>query len=446
MKPLAIVILGASGNLARKKLLPALSILHQRKKLPSSYIVAGCGRTEHTNESFRAVLGVAGEFAESVVYKTGIAGLKKFLADEFLKRGAGEEYDTMIFMALPPAVFEKTASELCMEGFGKTARLVVEKPFGTDLESAKTLNRSLLECFPEERIFRIDHYLAKEAVQNILVFRFANMIFDSAWNSSCIESIHINALETSGVEDRGAYFDNAGIIRDMVQNHLIQLLCLITMDAPVSLSSEDIRQQKLQILRAMRIDKCVCGQYEKYGIERGVQPDSTTPTFTEMQLSVNTMRWSGVPIYIRAGKSMPRTGTEIGIRFKHLPRVLFNENDEIEPNKVIFKIQPGEGIVIDMASKIPGREGGVASANMNFCYRDTFSEQIPEAYQRLLLDAVNGDKTLFVSSEEIELAWKVVDKVGNYTSKFSYEGRVMPGTRLGIDWIDFERYKGVCEI
>ena len=302
MKPLAIVILGASGNLAKKKLMPALHVLHRRGRLPDACLVIGCGRTVHSNESFRKEFDVTEAFSASVVYKTGINGLWNFISSQFTSLGYPGEFDVMFFMALPPSAYEKTSAELLAEGFSNNARLVVEKPFGYDFESARLLNSALLGNFTEDRIFRIDHYLAKEAVQNILVFRFANMIFDASWNSHCIESIHINALETFGVGDRGAYFDKSGIIRDMVQNHLIQLLCLIAMDAPVSLSPEDIRQQKLQILRALRIESCVCSQYESYNEEPGVPSASTTPTFVELQLSVNTMRWSGVPIYIRAGR------------------------------------------------------------------------------------------------------------------------------------------------
>ncbi|GAH60149.1 unnamed protein product, partial [marine sediment metagenome] len=257
-------------------------------------------------------------------------------------------------MALPPLVYAATAEELSREGFGEESILIIEKPYGNDYNSANKLNAEIKSFFDESQIFRIDHYLAKEAVQNILVFRFANSLFYPVWNSRYIESIQINAFESIGVERRGAYFDKVGIIRDMVQNHLMQLLSLITMEAPVSLEAEDIRVQKINLLKAVSFLESYRDQYNGYRDEKGVADGSTTETYAELKLSINNFRWIGMPVYIRVGKALNRRGTEIGIRFNPLPRLLFNEKGDIPPNIIIFKIQPAEGIILGCFKQIPG--------------------------------------------------------------------------------------------
>jgi len=436
--PTAIVILGASGDLATNKLIPALSRLHARGMLCADCLVVGSGRTAFTDEEFRARFKITPQFGQRLLYHAGTAGLKQYL-------DARGPFRTIIFfMALPPAEYAQKAQELRREGFGAEARLIVEKPFGNDYDSARALNAELAACFSEKQIFRIDHYLAKEAVQNVLVFRFANSLFEPVWNSHYIESIQINAFETVGVADRGAYFDHAGILRDMVQNHLMQLLCLLTMEAPVSLSAEDIRAQKIAVLKALKIDQCLRGQYRGYRQEKNVRPDSATETYAEMQCAINTLRWSGTPVFIRTGKSLNRKGTEIGVKFRPLPHILFNESGGLKQNRIIFKIQPSEGIILDLSSKVPGGEMRIAQTTMAFCYRDAFADEIPEAYQKLLQDAIAGDRTLFVGAEETEMAWKTLGPVLDAGEIITYEPGIAPPAQFCPDWINFEEYQSAC--
>ncbi len=376
--------------------------------------------------------------ASRLYYQKGISGLKERLSS------LGDFSRFIFFLALPPEVYTATARELCKEGFGQGASIIIEKPFGYDYASAERLNRELTACFDESQIFRIDHYLGKEAVQNILVFRYANALFYPIWNSRYIESIQISALEDAGIFERGAYFDHAGIIRDMVQNHLLQLLCLLTMEAPTTLSSADIRLQKISLLRSMSVEACFRAQYKGYRSEAGVRPDSTTETFAELKLSIGDFRWTGTTVTIRSGKAAPRKATEIGFVLRPLPKLLFNTQGDIAPNRIIFKIQPNEGIILDLSSKVPGTDAAIAGTHMNFCYRDSFTGEIPEAYKRLLLDAIKGDRTLFVSAEETEAAWKLLEPVLDKGELEFYERGTMPESQLGIDWIDFETYKGIC--
>jgi len=431
----AIVILGASGDLAKRKLLPALNKLYQNGSIASDSIVVGSGRTEFTKEQFRDRFdNLSPEFKDQLFYHQGIEGLKKYI-DEI-----GEFERVVVFFSLPPSVYGKTSKQLCDEGFCKKVTLIIEKPFGYDFESARHLNNELKKYYREDQIFRIDHYLAKEAVQNILVFRFANSLFESIWNNNFIESIQIEAFEKIGVEDRGAYFDGAGIIRDMVQNHLSQLLSLITMEPPVTLEADDIRMQKINILKCLEVKNWVKYQYHGYHKEKGVASDSSTETFAEMQLAINNFRWYGVPIFVRTGKYLPHKGTSIGIRLKRMPNLLFNHAGRIASNKIIFRIQPESGINVDLATKIPGTNFNITHTNMAFSYRDVFSQEVPEAYQKLLLDALNGDASLFVSDEETEISWKKFDKVIADTTYSTYEPGTMPPPQFYNEYIDFSHY------
>jgi glucose-6-phosphate 1-dehydrogenase len=434
----AIVIVGASGDLAKRKLIPALNALYLDGRLGEGSIVVGTGRSDFTDESFRGRFNFDDSFRSRLHYHRYLHGLKARLSS------LGDFSRFIFFLALPPEVYAATARELFNEGFGRSASIIIEKPFGYDYASAEQLNRELTDCFDESQIFRIDHYLGKEAVQNILVFRYANALFYPIWNSRYIESIQISALEDAGIFERGAYFDHAGILRDMVQNHLLQLLCLLTMEAPTTLAPEDIRLQKISLLRSMSVDACFRSQYAGYRTEPGVAPDSTTETFTELRLSINNFRWTGTTVAIRSGKGATRKGTEIGIRLRPLPKLLFNTQGDIAPNRIIFKIQPNEGIILDLSSKVPGTDAALSGTHMNFCYRDSFAGEIPEAYKRLLLDAIKGDRTLFVSAEETEAAWKLLAPVLDKGEIDSYEKGTLPESRLGIDWIDFEAYKGIC--
>ncbi|MBN1685512.1 MAG: glucose-6-phosphate dehydrogenase [Spirochaetales bacterium] len=438
VKNTAVVILGASGDLAQRKLIPALSALYDAGEIDDTIRIIGSGRTELTDEEFREKFNLTGGFRNLLSYHTGMEGLRSYI------ESAGAFEHIVFFLALPPKVYADTAASLYEEGFRKNVTLIIEKPFGYDYQSAQELNRRLNEYFDESQIFRIDHYLAKEAVQNILVFRFANSIFYPIWNANYIESIQINAFEQIGVEDRGAYFDGAGMIRDMVQNHLMQMICLLTMEAPVSLDAEDIRTQKMSVLKALEVEECYRAQYEGYRDEPGIASDSQTETYAEMKLKINNFRWNGMPIYLRAGKALHRKGTEIGFKFRRLPKLLFNRDGSVEPNTIIFQIQPSEGIVVDLSSKIPGNESRITRTNMKFCYSDSFSGEIPEAYQKLLLDALKGNRTLFVSAEEAEISWRKMEKVLDKGELTMYPRGRMPVSRFQIDWIDFDRFCPVC--
>jgi len=435
----AIVILGASGDLAKRKLIPALSHLYGTGLIDKVGLIVGTGRTPFTHEQFRERFDVSSSFAGMLHYHQGIPGIR-----DFINRNA-EVDEVVFFMALPPSVYAKETRELYDEGFRDKARIIIEKPFGYDYESAKVLNDELHQYYKESQIFRIDHYLAKEAVQNILIFRFSNSLFYPIWNSQHIESIQISGFEEDGVGGRAGYFDRAGVIRDMVQNHLTQLLCLATMEAPVSLDPEDIRAQKINVLKSIRVADCCRFQYKGYREEKGVSSDSNTETYAEIKLFIDNYRWTGCPIYIRSGKALNRKGTEIGFRLKSVPRLLFNKSGEIEPNKIVFKIQPAEGIIVDIVNKVPGMDVRITSTNMAFCYRDSFIERIPEAYERLLLDALRGDRTLFVSSDEAETSWKVFEPILDKGPVGSYEPGSDPHPCMGEHWINFEKYKGLCE-
>jgi glucose-6-phosphate 1-dehydrogenase len=434
----AIVILGASGNLTRKKLIPALYQLHRKGLLAGCGRIIGEGRTQFTDEQFRAQVGVRDDFAKLVVYHQGVKGLKKYLSS------MGAVSRIIFFFALPPSVYGSTAKELVDEGFGRESSIIIEKPFGSDYASALSLNGELSRYFDESRIFRNDHYLAKDAVQNILVFRFANSLFHPVWNSGYIESIQINAFEEATVSDRAQYFDKAGILRDMVQNHLMQLLCLLTMEPPLTLDADDIRQRKMDVLRSLTVTQCHRWQYDGYRNEPGVSPDSETETFAELSLEINNFRWAGTPIYIRTGKALPRTGTEIGVRFRALPRYLYNEKGTLPQNTIVFLIQPRAGMFLGLSSKTPGMDIRLSDTNMQFCYNKAFVFEKPEAYQKLLLDALEGDHTLFVGGRETELSWRVLEPVLDAGPCRLYPQKTVPESGLGIEWIDFDKYESAC--
>jgi glucose-6-phosphate 1-dehydrogenase len=434
----AIVILGASGNLTQKKLIPALRQLYRKGQLPECALIVGEGRTHFTDEQFRGQVGANDDFAKLIVYHQGIGGLKSFLSErEAMSR-------VIFFFALPPSVYCSTAQELIAEGFGKESSIIIEKPFGSDYLSAKSLNENLTRFFSESQIFRNDHYLAKDAVQNILVFRFANSLFGPVWNSRYIESIQINAFEEATVADRAQYFDKAGILRDMVQNHLMQLLCLLTMEPPLTLDADDIRLRKMDVLRSLTVTQCHRWQYEGYRGEKGVDPASTTETFAELSLEINSFHWAGTPVYIRTGKALHRTGTEIGVRLRGLPRLLYNEKGILPQNDIVFLIQPSAGIFLGLSSKTPGMDIRLSDTSMMFCFNRAFVEEIPEAYQKLLLDALHGDHTLFVGGVETEQAWRVLEPVLDAGPCRVHPRKTVPKSELGIQWIDFDKYESAC--
>ena len=434
----AIVILGASGDLAKRKLIPALSVLREKQLISGDSVIIGEGRSEFTDEAFRERFSICCEFREQLYYHRGIKGLKKYID------GHGAFERIIVFLALPPSSYASTVEQLYDDGFRKEVNIVIEKPFGRDYRSAHELNESIHKFFDESQIFRSDHYLAKEAVQNILIFRFANSIFESSWNSNYVESIQINAFEKIGVEERGRYFDQSGSIRDMVQNHLLQMLCLITMDPPVSLDPEDIRNQKINIIKALEVEEVCRGQYQGYLDEKDIEAGSETETWAELKLRINNHRWAGTPIYVRTGKALNRKGTEIGLRFKKRPHALYNPPDGTAPNEIIFKVQPSEGIVLQLTGKNPGMQLQLSRTDMAFCYSESFESEIPEAYQKLLLDALNGDKTLFVSAAETELAWKKLDGLQSECGLIHYKRGKVPESSFGDIWIDFEKYADIC--
>ncbi|MFW5959762.1 MAG: glucose-6-phosphate dehydrogenase, partial [Chitinivibrionales bacterium] len=371
-------------------------------------------------------------------YHRGISGLKTYI------NRITTDHQVYFFLAIPPKTYADTAAEISREGFPKDTTLIIEKPFGYDYISANNLDSELVKYFNEESIYRIDHYLAKEAVQNIMIFRFANTVFGPVWNNRYIEEIQINASETMGVQNRAAYFDSAGIIRDMIQNHLTQLLCLITMEPPVSLDPDDIRAQKIDILKALNVLECRGLQYKGYTEERGVDKDSATPTYAELKLGINNFRWYGVPVYIRAGKALDRDGTEICVKFRSLPPLLFNSEGEVNSNRIVFAIQPAPGIILDISGKVPGGELKISENNLAFCYRNTYKGEIPEAYQRLLLDALRCDRTLFVSAEETETAWKRYSSILDKEPEGVYEKGSDPAGLVYKDWTDFKKYQTNC--
>ena len=434
----AIVILGASGDLARRKLIPALMELFGNARIGKDCKVIGSGRTSFSQQAFREHIGLKGEFAGTVFYHSGMEGLHQYVTS------LGDFRQIIVFMALPPSVYGSTAEALYNEGFRENVRIIIEKPFGSNYETARQLNLHLKKFYSEKQIYRIDHYLAKEAVQNILVFRFANNIFYPVWNSGYIESIQITAFEELGVESRGAYFDRSGIIRDMVQNHLLQLLALLTMEAPITLDSDDIRNQKLNILKALKVHSCHIQQYEGYREEINISPDSQTETYAELKMSIDTYRWTGMPVYIRTGKAVGEKVTSIAITFKKVPKLLFNRDGNLDNNRIIFHIQPHSGIFIDHSTKIPGSDMEITTTDMDFCYASSFNRKVPEAYQKLIQDALKGDQTLFVSAEETELSWKKIESFLDQGSPALYPRGRKPVSRMDANWVDPDQYANSC--
>ncbi len=431
--------MGASGDLARRKLIPAITNLYEDGIIEDNCCVLGNGRTPLTDVTFRQENNLDEcRYSGNFFYHQGLDGLYDRV------RSLGDFNQIIVFMALPPRVYGQTAEILYNQGFKDNVRIIIEKPFGYDLSTARELNRKLLDFYTEREIYRIDHYLAKESIQNILVFRFANNIFYPVWNNGFIESIQINAFEELGVESRGDYFDKSGIIRDMVQNHLFQLLALLTMEAPVSLDPEDIRIQKMSVLKAMEIKECRIKQYDGYKSEPKVDPESGTETYAEMKLEISNFRWTGVPIYIRTGKAVGVKNTSIAITMKKLPRLLFNEKGEIEKNKIIIQIQPNSSIIIDHSTKIPGSDMEITSTDMDFCFASSYEGKVPEAYQKLLQDALKGDQTLFVSAEETELSWQKIEPYLDMGNPGSYKRGALPEPELEADWVDMAEYANSC--
>ncbi len=449
----SLVIFGATGDLTHRKLVPALYNIAADGELPPALSVVGFARREKTDDEFRAELGEAVHkfsrqtvkeavweaFAQSIFYhrsefgdSTGYAALKERL--DAIDAEKGTNGNRLYYLAVAPDQFETILEGLRAHGLneakpGAWSRVIVEKPFGTDLASARELNDVVNHAFAESDTYRIDHYLGKETAQNLMVLRFANAIFEPLWNNRFIDHIQITAGETLGVEARGGYYDGAGAMRDMVQNHLMQLLCLTAMEPPTDLLANSVRDEKVKVIRSLHpitgsavATDVVRGQYgagaifgqevPAYRAEDRVNPESMTETYVALKLHIDNWRWSGVPVYMRVGKRLPKSGTEISVHFKAAPSVLFNAyQEELGNNVLVIRIQPDEGISLRMQAKIPGASVRIEPVKMDFHYGTSFGKASPEAYERLLLDAMSGDATLFARRDEVEEAWEFVDSI-----------------------------------
>ena len=443
-EPCVLVIFGASGDLTRRKIFPALYSLALRELLPEQFAVLGIGRTEQTTEEFVAAMEEAvrefgrdefradvwSDLAARTRYvsthlgdETGaerVLGALSELDETFGTRGNRVYYHAVPPTAMPGLV-EWLGERRATTGW---TRLIVEKPFGHDLASARELNELLARYFTEDEVFRIDHYLGKDTVQNLLALRFANGIFEPVWNRQFIDHVQITVAESIGIETRAAFYEEAGAIRDVFQNHLLQLVALTGMEPPIDFSADSVRNEKLKVLKAIATpspQEVVRGQYGPgfiegepvpgYREEEGVAPDSETETFVAAKLHVNNWRWADTPFFVRTGKRLPRRETTIAIQFKRVPHPLFEDATELRPNVLIVHIQPNEGVSLAIGAKVPGEGMRVRTVHMDFLYGGAFRTGLPEAYERLILDAMLGDATLFTRADEIEEQWALVDAI-----------------------------------
>ncbi|MGD2174068.1 MAG: glucose-6-phosphate dehydrogenase [Candidatus Brocadiaceae bacterium] len=456
-----IVIFGASGDLTRRKLAPALYNLEREGLLPEDMVIVGYGRTQMSEEQFRNHLreGVAkfsrtqpfdegvwrslqprlfyhqGDYTEAAPYAGLVERLEK-VDEEF-----GTEGNRVFYLSVPPQVVVPILHNLtasgalhrrgpCPEGEPCYLRVVFEKPFGHDLASARELNNVIQSLLDESQVFRMDHYLGKETVQNISVLRFANSIFEHIWHADAVRWVRVTVAEPIGVEDRGGYFDSSGILRDILQNHVLQLLTLVTMEPPASLHADAVRDEKVKVLRCLRrlegeevARSVIRGQYGEgriegrrvpaYRDEKGVAPDSATETFVGIRAYIDNWRWAGVPIYLCAGKRLPKKLTEVSVEFQEVPRILFHaaEGSTLQPNRLTLRIQPDEGVSLSFATKAPGLQMDLENVEMDFPYSSSFPAASPEAYERLLLDVMAGNAALFARRDEVELAWEFATSI-----------------------------------
>ncbi len=453
--PTVVVIFGASGDLTARKLIPAIYNLSYDNLLPADFHLVGYGRKPIPDEEFRSIAAGAvkefsrreldpevwGRVAAHTSYvsggydeKEGFDRLSARIAE--IEKGIGSEVQALFYISTPPSVFEPIIRNLGASGLGGRnlgqahhSKVIIEKPFGRDLDSARLLNATLRSVFAEQQVYRIDHYLGKETVQDLLVQRFANSIFEPLWNRNYIHSVQITVAEDQGVGTRAGYYEQSGCLRDMIQNHTMQLLALTAMEAPGSFDAEAVRDEKVKVLKAiqpialegqsdiaraqylggMTGGKMVPGYLE----EQGVAPDSATETYAAIRLSINNWRWHGVPFYLRSGKRLARRVSEIAIQFKAPPGTIFGEKErfDLAVNTLSFQIQPDEGLSLILNAKIPGLETRTQPVKMSFRYATTFGSNTPEAYERLVLDAMVGDGTLFIRGDETETSWKLYTPV-----------------------------------
>ena len=453
--PSVLVLFGVTGDLSRKKLLPAIYDLANRGLLPPGFSLIGFARRDWADQDFRQVAYeavkehartpfredvwqqlsqgmhfVPGEFGDPGAFDALAMAVKEL--DQ--SRGTGGNY--AFYLSIPPSAFPQVVQQLQRSGLADHAddqwrRVVIEKPFGHDLASALELNKIVHEVFPEESIFRIDHYLGKETVQNILALRFANTMFEPIWNRSYVDHVQITMAEDIGIGGRAGYYDGIGAARDVIQNHLLQLLALTAMEEPTSFSAEAVRQEKIKILSSVRLHgdlglSTVRGQYaagwqggkqvKGYLDEDGIPATSITETYAAIRLEIDSRRWAGVPFYLRTGKRLSRRATEVALQFQRAPHLPFSSTDteELGQNALVFRVQPDEGVTVRFGSKVPGTSMEVRDVNMDFAYGESFTESSPEAYERLLLDVLIGDPPLFPRQEEVELSWKILDPIEKY--------------------------------
>ncbi len=451
--PTSLVIFGATGDLAKRKLLPALYNLAHEGALPERFALVGSARSEMTDEEFRQsaiesvrqfsrrppnekvlekllldVRYVSGSFDDEAVYAGIGAALDEF--DEI----AGLTMNRCFYLSTAPNFFPVIIDELgradLAQHEGAEVRVIIEKPFGRSLAEARELNARVLSVFQEQQVFRIDHYLGKETVQNVLALRFANNMFEPLWNRNYIDNVQITAAEDIGIGTRAGYYDTAGALRDLVQNHMLQLLSLLCMEPPVAFEADAVRDEKVKVLRAIQAPSpeevpeiAVRAQYGPgvaageevpgYLDEQGVPEDSTTETYAALRLEVHNWRWAGVPIYLRTGKRLARKVTEIAVTLKPVPHMAFQSelSMDVKPNVLVLTVQPNEGVSLSIGAKIPGTRMAIRTVNMEFLYGTAFLSQSPEAYERLIIDAMRGDATLFTRNDEVEAQWNICDPI-----------------------------------
>lgn len=459
LEPCILVIFGATGDLTHRKLYPALYNLFQEDRLPQHFFVVAIGRRTKTDAQLEQDIiqsinlpVVDQDFLARFHYyqldfydSSGYALLNQYLTKidtRFHTKG-----NRVFFLAVAPEHFAPITTYIDQNGMTPNQdtwqRMVIEKPFGQDLASAEQLNTTIRRTFAEENIFRIDHYLGKEMVQNIMIVRFANTLFEPLWNNKYVDHVQITFAETIGVEGRGAYYEKSGALRDMVQNHMLQLLSLIAMEPPVDLQTESIRDEKVKVLRSLRVnpEEVVRGQYGvsevdqqqviAYKQEDSVNPISNVETFVAFKARIENFRWAGVPFYLRTGKRMPKKYSEIVITFKKLPGVLYFEDNALDANVLVIRVQPDEGIFLKINAKRPGTDHTIVPVSMDFCHSSFQGINSPEAYERLLYDVMRGESTLFTRWDEVEYSWRFVEQIAAYWAQVKPQTHVYSAGSFG---------------